>query len=180
MRDGLRGEPAPRHPFVHVGSGDGAMTVLVSARAARVALGADPAPRAPSAVPAVACAGDRLPFPDASAAYVVVSDALGRAPDPVALVREAMRVGRHGVILADRLVKRRGDRLLLRALDLAAGAQRNAPYFTERQWWEMAERAGAQVTHWERVRDVYPAPASWVLGRHLHVVMVLEPQTADA
>jgi hypothetical protein len=39
----------------------------------------------------------------------------------------------------------------------------------------MVERAGAQVTHWERLRDVYPAPASWLIGRDLHVVMVLEP-----
>ncbi|MGH7646828.1 MAG: methyltransferase domain-containing protein, partial [Gemmatimonadaceae bacterium] len=120
-------------------------------------------------------AGERLPFPDGALAYVLMADVLRRAPDPEALVREALRVGRHGVILVDRLVKRRGDRLLLGALDAAGGSGRAQRYWNERQWWEMVERAGAQVTHWERLRDAYPAPVSWLIGRGLHVVMVLEP-----
>ncbi len=179
LRDGMRGETNATHPFVHIDCGDGRVAALVSASAARVALGADRAPPRRGAVPTVACLGDRLPFPDGAAAYVVLSDVLGCATDPVRLVRAALRVARHGVILCDRLVKRRGDRLLLRALDLADG-RRTPRYWTERQWWEMAERAGAHVTHWDRVRDVYPAPASWMVGGHLHVVMVLEPEPPNA
>jgi len=180
LRDNLRGEGAPAQPFVAVGCGDGRVAALVSVRAARAGLGTDTAPQARASIPMVACADHRLPFSDCGAAYVLMADVLRRADDPVALIREALRVGRHGVILTDRLVRRRGDRLLLRALDLGDGAPNPPRYWTERQWWEMAERAGAQVTHWERLRDVYVPPASWVFGRHLHVVMVLERDPAVA
>ena len=180
LRDNLRGEGAPAQPFVAVGCGDGRVAALVSVRAARAGLGADTAPQARASIPMVACADHRLPFSDGGAAYVLMADVLRRADDPVALIREALRVGRHGVILTDRLIRRRGDRLLLRALDLGDGAPNPPRYWTERQWWEMAERAGAQVTHWERLRDVYAPPASWVFGRHLHVVMVLERDPAVA
>lgn len=180
LRDHMRGDGTTARPFVTVGCGDGRVAALVSARAARVALGTDAAPPARAPVPVVACADQRLPFPDGAAAYVLMADVLRRSGDPVTLLREALRVGRHGVILTDRLVKSRGDRLLLRALDLGASSAHPPRYWTERQWWEMAERAGAQVTHWERLRDIYAPPASWVFGRHLHVVMVLERDPAIA
>jgi SAM-dependent methyltransferase len=180
MRDRLRGDGTTAQPFVSIGCGDGRVAALVSARAARAALGADPAPPARISIPAVASAAHRLPFPDGAAAYVLMADVLRRSGDPVTLLREALRVGRHGVILTDRLVRRRGDRLLLRVLDLGDGSPHTPRYWTERQWWEMAEHAGAQVTHWERLRDVYAPPASWVFGRHLHVVMVLERDPAIA
>lgn len=173
LRDGLRGDGTSQ-PFVAIGCGDGRVAALVSARAARAGLGADPAPPRHASIPVAACVDHLLPFSDGAAAYVLMADVLRRAGDPVTLLREALRVGRHGVIVADRLVRRRGDRLLLRALDLGEGSAHPPRYWTERQWWEMAERAGAQVTHWERLRDVYAPPASWVFGRHLHVVMVLE------
>ena len=179
LRDNLRGDGSAERPFVTVGCGDGRVASLVSARAARAALGADAAPPVRASIPVVACVDHRLPFPDGAAAYVLMADVLRRADDPVTLLREALRVGRHGVILTDRLVRRRGDRLLLRALDLG-DARQPTRYWTERQWWEMAERAGAQVTHWERLRDLYAPPASWVFGRHLHVVMVLERDPAVA
>lgn len=178
LRDKLRGDGEPVQPFVAIGCGDGRVAALVSARAARAGLGADAAPPARAPIPVVACADHRLPFGDGGAAYVLMADVLRHAGDPVTLLREALRVGRHGVILADRLVRRRGDRLLLRALDVGDGSPHPPRYLTERQWWEMAERAGAQVTHWERLRDVYAAPASWVFGGHLHVVMVLERDPA--
>lgn len=180
LRDHLRGDGTTAQPFVAIGCGDGRVAALVSARAARTGLGADTAPPARAPVPVVACTEHRLPFADGGAAYVLMADVLRRAGDPVMLLREALRVGRYGVILADRLVRRRGDRLLLRALDVGDGALHPRRYWTERQWWEMAERAGAQVTHWERVRDVYAPPASWLFGRHLHVVMVLERDPAVA
>ena len=180
LRDRLRGEVAPAQPFLALGCGDGRVAALVSDQAARTGLGADTTPQPRASIPVVACADRHLPFPDGGAAYVLMADVLRRADDPVTLIREALRVGRHGVILADRLVRRRGDRLLLRALDLGDGAPNPPRYWTERQWWEMAERAGAQVTHWERLRDVYAPPASWVFGRHLHVVMVLERDPAVA
>lgn len=181
MRDALRG-PAEgaAQPFVDIACGDGRLAALVSVRAARGALGVDAAPTRRAAIPVVAGAGERLPFPDGAAAYVLMADVLRRAREPEALVREALRVGRHGVILIDRLVRRRGDRLLLGALDAAGGSGRAARYWTELQWWELAERAGAQVTHWERLRDAYAAPASWLIGRDLHVVMVLESQLPAA
>lgn len=175
LRDGLRGAgDSVAQPFVDIACGDGRLAALVSARAARVALGVDAAPGWGGAIPVVAGMGERLPFPDGAAAYVLMADVLRRAREPEALLREALRVGRHGVILVDHLVRRRGDRLLLGALDAAGGSGRAARYWTERQWWELADRAGAQVTHWERLRDAYPAPASWLIGRDLHVVMVLE------
>ena len=180
LRDNLRGDGESAQPFVAVGCGDARVAALVSARAARAGLGADAAPPARAFIPIVACADHLLPFPDGGAAYVLMADVLRRAGDPVTLLREALRVGRHGVILTDRLVRRRGDRLLLRALDVGDGSPQPPRYWTERQWWEMAERAGAQVTHWERLRDVYAPPASWVFGRHLHVVMVLERDPAVA
>lgn len=180
LRDNLRGDGTAAQPFVSIGCGDGRVEALVSARTLRTGLGADAAPPRRAPIPVVACADHRLPFADGGAAYVLMADVLRRAGDPVTLLREALRVGRHGVILTDRLVRRRGDRLLLRALDLGDGLPGAPRYWTERQWWDMAERAGAQVTHWERLRDVYAAPASWVFGRHLHVVMVLERDTAVA
>lgn len=176
LRDGLRGaaEGAAR-PFVDVECGDGRLAASVSARTTRRALGVDASPAGRAAIPMVAGAGERLPFPDGAAAYVMLADVLRRATDPEATLREALRVGRHGVFLIELLVRRRGDRLLLGALDAASGSGRAPHYRTERQWWEMAERAGAQVTHWERLRDAYAPPASWLVGRDLHVVMVLEP-----
>lgn len=174
LRDGMRGDGPPLRPLISIGCGDGRVAALVSARAVRAALGADAAPPLGAAIPVVACAHHHLPFPDGAAAYVLLADVLRRTADPATVLREALRVGRHGVILTDRLVRRRGDRLLLRALDLGDGARHAPRYWTERQWWELAERAGAEVTHWERLRDVYPPPASWIFGRHLHVVMMLE------
>ncbi|HKV51869.1 MAG TPA: methyltransferase domain-containing protein [Gemmatimonadaceae bacterium] len=175
MRDALRGAgDGTAQPFLDIACGDGRLAALVSVRAARVALGVDDAPARRAAIPVVAGSGERLPFSDGAAAYVLMADVLRRAREPEMLLREALRVGRHGVILIDRLVRRRGDRLLLGALDAAGGSGRAARYWTERQWWELADRAGAQVTHWERLRDAYAAPASWLIGRDLHVVMVLE------
>lgn len=175
LRDGLRGANGAAQPFVDIGCGDGRVAALISRRTARPALGVDAAAVGRAAIPVVASTGERLPFSDGAAAYVLMAEVLGRAREPEALLREALRVGRHGVILVDRQVRRRGDRLVLGALDIADGSGRATRYWTERQWWELAERAGAQVTHWERLRGAYGAPASWVIGRDLHVVMVLEP-----
>ncbi|HEY7876767.1 MAG TPA: class I SAM-dependent methyltransferase, partial [Gemmatimonadaceae bacterium] len=178
LRDALRGDTTRAQVFLDVGCGDGRVAALVAAHTGRAVMGVDPLPRENAVISVAAFDGEHLPFPDDSVAYVTLSDVLHHADDPVALLREGLRVSRHGVILKDHLVRHRGDGLVLRAMDWAGNAPHGVRlvyrYWTEREWWEMAEGSGARVTHWERLRDLYAAPIDWVCGRHLHVVLVME------
>ena len=184
LRDMLRGDTTRSQPIVDVGCGDGRVAALVAQHAQRPVVGVDPLPRPGAAIAVSAFDGARLPFADGAASYVTLSDVLHHADDPVALLREALRVARHGVMLKDHLVRRPGDRLVLRAMDWVGNAPHDVRlvyrYWTEREWWDMAAAAGARVTHWERLTDLYPAPVSWLCGRHLHVVLVVERETSIA
>jgi SAM-dependent methyltransferase len=163
-----------------VGCGDGMVAEMILAGRPDLSIeGVDVLVRAAPRIPVRLFDGLRLPFGDASFDAVLLIDVLHHAADPPALLREAARVARSALLVKDHLRQGWLAGPTLRFMDWLGNARhgvaRPGEYWPERRWREALDAAGLVTRRWDTDVPLYPWYASWIFGRSLHFVAVLEP-----
>jgi SAM-dependent methyltransferase len=111
--------------------------------------------------------GRSLPLDDDAVDVTLLYFVLHHAEDPEAVLREALRVSRSRVVVAESIVTGRGQHLLLRTLDRLANRlrsggilraqERHLSFRSAGAWVDLARRLGATVRHAEvRRHPIHP------------------------
>ena len=135
------------HSVLDVGCGDGLIDRLILDRRADLRIcGVDPLIRPAAHIPVTPFDGRRLPFPDRSWDTVLFCDVLHHTDDPVGLLREAVRVAKHGIVIKDHTVTGLLARPTLRLMDVVGNAPHGVAltynYFTRAEWQQAYQATG--------------------------------------
>lgn len=161
--------------ILDVGCGDGTIDrLLMNQRPELRITGIDVMLRPRRHIEVSAFDGSRIPFADKHFDYVMFVDVLHHTTDAPALLREAVRVSRHGVIIKDHLCANVTDEYVLRFMDWVGNAPHGVVlpyrYFSSIEWQSAFEQAGLVVSEWRSELRLYPFPASLLFDRKLHFV----------
>lgn len=168
-----------------LGCGDGQVAVaLMRQRPDLSVQGVDVLVRPVTHIPVTQYDGTVLPFANASFDYVSIVDVLHHTDDPAAVLAEAARVGRRGVVIKDHLREGVLAGPTLRLMDWVGnrGHDVRLPYnyLNQPEWDAVFARAGLRVAALQSRLELYPAPFNWVFDRKLHFVARLESLAAAA
>jgi len=170
----------PRGPasILDIGAGSGALaSALMDRRPELVLSGVDVLVRPQPLIPVTSYDGHTLPFADAAFDYALLVDVLHHTDEPAALLREAARVARNGVLIKDHVVHQALDRPTLRMMDWVGnrghGVVLPYNYLTPAQWRAAEASAGLHRLRSSAVPGLYPPPLSWLFGRGLHFLALL-------
>ncbi|RLB46337.1 MAG: SAM-dependent methyltransferase [Deltaproteobacteria bacterium] len=172
-------EAGGAHSLLDVGCGDGtiAATVGRTVGAERV-VGLDVALRDQVAIDAYAYDGGLLPFDDDSFDVVLLADVLHHATDPLALMRECLRVATVGVALKDHLAFGPLSARLLTLMDhvgnAAAGVAVRGRYFALDEWFALVRRAGGRLTVMRWPLQIHDLPWRLVTRSELQFAALIE------
>ena len=165
-----------------VGCGDGLLAWMLGARRPELAVeGIDILVRKDTRVPVAPFDGSHIPKPDRSVDVVTFVDVLHHTDDPRILLAEASRVARRAVMIKDHRLEGFLAGPVLRAMDWVGNARHGVVlpynYQTPQQWLGHFEATGLHPEE-ERIHiGLYPAWASWIFGRRLHLITRLRPIT---
>ncbi|MHB1104354.1 MAG: class I SAM-dependent methyltransferase [Devosia sp.] len=161
-----------------VGSGDGSIAAaLMRLRPDLGVEGVDVMLRPKTQIPVTKYDGVTLPFEDQSFDFATIVDVLHHTTDPAAVLTEAARVARQGIVLKDHLLEGFLAGPTLRFMDWVGNRGHDVvlPYnYLSRDSWQKAfQRAGVTPVSSEETLRLYPAPFSWLFDRKLHFVALL-------
>lgn len=179
LSDRLAALLPPSARVLDVGSGDG--RVASSIRVLRPAVdirGIDVLVREDSAIEVEAFDGATIPFPDESFDAVLLVDVVHHASEPMALLREAVRVSRQSLLIKDHTLEGWWAGPTLRFMDRVGNARHGVAlpfeYWTRARWISAFETLGLSVVAWSDRLGLYPIPARWVFDRSLHFLARLD------
>lgn len=168
-----------------LGCGDGQVAVgMMALRPDLAVTGVDVLVRPVTRIPVTLYDGAVLPFADGRFDYVTIVDVLHHTDDPAAVLREAARVGRRGVVIKDHLRQGLLAGPTLRLMDWVGnrGHDVRLPYnyLDQAQWNGVFAQAGLAVAARQNRLGLYPMPLNWAFERDLHFVARLESAAARA
>ena len=136
--------------LLDVGCGDGRNTLaLARAIGAETVAGVDVRVSPTAAVPVHPYDGVHLPFPDRAFEAVAIVDVLHHCSEPLAVLKEALRVSDRALVIKDHFAYGPLTHRLLYWMDLAGNAQEPIPspgtYFEPAQWVKMVDEAGGRI-----------------------------------
>jgi SAM-dependent methyltransferase len=158
-----------------VGCGDGWVAALMAKERPDLRIrGVDVLVREGTQIPVERFDGERLPFEDRSMDAVTLIDVLHHAEQPGALLLEAARVARWGVVIKDHLLGGFLAGATLRFMDRVGNRRYHVAlphnYWTRIQWEREFAALGLVVDHWQAELGLYPWPASLAFDRSLHFI----------
>ncbi|MEO5807805.1 class I SAM-dependent methyltransferase [Devosia sp.] len=164
-----------------LGCGDGQIAASIMARRPDLSIeGVDVLVRPKTHIPVTKYDGNVLPFADNSFDFVTIVDVLHHTDDPAAVLTEAARVARQGVVIKDHLREGVLAGPTLRLMDWVGnrGHDVRLPYnyLTLAEWSAAFERAGLVGQGMDDRLGLYPAPLSWLFERDLHFIALLAPR----
>lgn len=164
--------------MLDVGCGDGTVAKLISEAVPGLEVrGAEYAPRPECSIPCVHFDGEHLPFEDKSFDGCMFVDVLHHTLDPLAILKEALRVSRQFILIKDHLSENFIDNSTLRFMDWLGNRPHNVvlpyAYLSMRQWKHLFDTLGLEVVQFEHNIPLYPAPFSLLFGRKLHFICLL-------
>jgi SAM-dependent methyltransferase len=168
-----------------VGAGDGFLGFEVQRTRPDVALsGIDVLVRGDTKIPVTAFDGSTIPFPSKSFDVVMFVDVLHHTLDPLVLLREAVRVARHSIVIKDHRLDGVLAGSTLAFMDWIGNARHGVSlpnnYWPERRWRDTFAELGLGIGAWHTDLGLYPGLADRVFGRSLHFVARLEPRSNAA
>jgi len=124
--------------------------------------------------------GLRLPFQDHSTNVCLFVDVLHHAADAQQLLADAVRVTTKYVLIKDHLCENWWDYFTLKVMDWAGNRPHGVVlpfnYRSKAEWQRCFKACHLNVVQWTEELPLYPAPLSWIFGRHLHFIALLEKQ----
>ena len=174
----------PAGRVLDVGCGDGSIARAVMDRRPDVTIeGIDVLVRPETHIPVTGFDGATIPHGDASFDAVLFVDVLHHTDDATVLLREAARVA-PAVVIKDHLADGVLAGPTLRLMDWVGNAHHGVvlPYnYWRRARWEQAfAEVGLSPREWRTDLGLYPAPATWLFDRRLHVACRLATTTSAA
>jgi SAM-dependent methyltransferase len=158
-----------------LGAGDGSIAKAIMAlRPDLVFEGVDVMLRPVTQIPVTVYDGVTLPFSAGAFDYVTIVDVLHHTDDPAAVLREARRVAKKGVIVKDHRLEGLLAGPTLRFMDWVGNRGHDVVlpynYLSDRQWDVALAAAGLKrATGTERL-GIYPFPFTLLFDRGLHFV----------
>ena len=164
-----------------LGCGDGSVAIaLMATRPDLRVEGVDVLVRPETRIPVTRYDGTTLPFEDQSFDYVTIVDVLHHTTDPAAVLAEAARVARKGIVVKDHLLEGVLAGPTLRLMDWVGnrghGVVLPYNYLTRGGWEEVFAKARLTPVSSRDRLDLYPPPFSWFFDRKFHFVAFLAPQ----
>jgi SAM-dependent methyltransferase len=161
-----------------VGCGDGTLACLIMEMRPDVSIeGIDVLVRSGTPIPVTHFDGRTMPYRDGSFDVVMFVDVLHHTTDPMALLREAKRVGRMELI-KDHFQEGFLARPTLRAMDWLGNAHHGVSlpynYWSKAQWDKAFDELGLSFKQTNIALGLYPAPVSWLFERGLHFIAAIE------
>jgi SAM-dependent methyltransferase len=165
--------------MLDIGCGDGTIGQLIAQRKPGIVVeGVEVAPRPGCKIPCAPFDGGTLPFPGDSFDVCLLVDVLHHTSDVVALLGEAARVSRRMVLLKDHASEGSIDAATLGFMDWVGnrphGVGLTYNYQSRSQWKQHFEACHLRESSCVSEIPLYPAPVSWIAGRKLHFISVLE------
>jgi SAM-dependent methyltransferase len=128
-------------------------------------------------IPVTKYDGVSLPFEDRSFDYVTIVDVLHHTEDPAAVLSEAARVARQGVVLKDHLLEGVLAGPTLRFMDWVGNRGHDVVlpynYLSNDRWQGAFDKAKLTMVSRKDRLGIYPAPFSWLFDRKLHFIAFL-------
>lgn len=161
-----------------VGCGDGLITRLIAeARPDLRLIGIDVLLRERTHVPIDSYDGSTIPYKSGSFDGVMFVDVLHHTPDPIALIREAMRVANKTIVIKDHTLEGLFADKTLRYMDRIGNSRHGVTlpynYWSKRRWLEAFEVLGLRIDRWIGELGIYPWPANVIFDRSLHFIVRL-------
>jgi len=165
-----------------VGCGDGSLAAQVLSRRPDVSLtGIDVLVQPGALVTVEPFDGRVIPYADRSFDAVLFVDVLHHTDDPIVLLREAQRVTREVIVIKDHTANGVLAGPTLRFMDRVGNTRKGIGltynYWPRDRWFAAFDQLGLSASEWRDRLGTYPWPASWVFGRSLHFVALLEAKT---
>ena len=162
-----------------MGCGDGSLGALLRSLVPGLHVeGVEVHARPDCAIPFHLFDGQHLPFPDNSFDVCLFVDVLHHSQTPVAILQDACRVSRKFVLIKDHLAESRFDYWTLRVMDWVGNAPHGVSlpynYFSRAQWDDAFRRSSLALRSTQTDLSLYPPPLSWLFGRGLHFISLLE------
>ena len=159
--------PGGRLQVLDLGAGEGYVARALQRRTGAAVTLADVVDLNRTDLPHLCYDGRSLPLDDDAVDITILYFVLHHAAAPEAVLREALRVSRSCVVVAESIVTGRGQHLLLRTLDRLANRLRSGGVLRAQEahltfrsaeaWADLARRTGATVRHAEvRRHPVHP------------------------
>lgn len=172
-----------RGSVLDIGAGDGQIAMaLMRLRPDLKVEGVDIVPRPRTLIPVTQYDGKTLPFADKSVDYVTIVDVLHHTTSPSAVMLEASRVARHGVVIKDHLREGVLAGPTLGFMDwfgnLGDGVPMPYMFLNRREWQGEFFKSRLEVASMVEKLNLYLPPASWLFDRQLHFVAYLTPKDA--
>jgi SAM-dependent methyltransferase len=121
--------------------------------------------------------GLTAPFANETFDYALLCNVLHHANDQAALLREALRLARRGVIIKDHLAETRYQHSQLAVLDVLGnrrfGASTVGHYQSSEGWRSLFANAGARVVERLEGLSFRRGPLRAVFGNHLEIMFVV-------
>jgi SAM-dependent methyltransferase len=136
--------------LLDVGCGDGNNTLALAREAgATVVRGVDIVVRPTAVIEVSSYDGVHLPFPDKSFEAVSIVDVLHHCTEPLAVLKETLRVASKKLIIKDHFAFGPVTHKMLYWMDIAGNAKDSIPspgtYFEPQQWVSMIAEAGGRI-----------------------------------
>jgi SAM-dependent methyltransferase len=129
-------------------------------------------------IPVTSFDGKSLPYGDARFDGVMLIDVLHHTPDPLLLLREALRVSRRWLVLKDHVLRGLCAGLRLRFMDYVGNARHRVAlpyhYLSTNEWNELRRVLDLQTAAEVKQLGLYPRPFDYVFGGNLHFLALLE------
>lgn len=174
----------PDARVLDIGCGDGLIGRGISDLRPDVeVVGLERRARPETAVRVVEFDGARIPCATDAFGVAVLVDVVHHARDPLALLAEARRVARSGLIVKDHVPEGWLATPTLRLMDWAGNARHGVElpsgYWPRARWEDAFERLRLRVARWDDRLGLYPFPASLVFERSLHFLALLRRNGPD-
>lgn len=165
--------------LLDVGCGDGQLArSLLDKRPDLRIEGVDVLVRERVWLPVQAFDGRNLPHPEASFDGVMLVDVLHHTRDPLALLREALRVSRRWLIVKDHVLKGPAAALRLQFMDYVGNSHHAVAlpynYLSDGAWNELRRVLDLKVAAEVKALGLYPWPFDYIFGAGLHFIALWE------
>jgi SAM-dependent methyltransferase len=165
--------------LLDVGCGDGRLARLLLDRRPHLRIeGVDVHMRDKTWLPVKLFDGLNLPYPAYSFDAVMLIDVLHHTPDPIPLLREALRVSRRFLVVKDHVLEGTGAATRLRFMDRVGNARHGVSlphnYLAAEQWAALRQALNVQTVTELKDLHLYPWPMDYVFGAGLHFAAIWE------